>query len=129
MNKNKKFLRRINRNIDKIKEKVQIDRKGKNKQSLMQAINDVIYVLDKMNKNMNKGKDEKDKDFKVYITPDEIISKNVFPSRPFFREKVAQEWFQAVKFNDFLKALPKADEAQEEEDDEETMLDPNASAI
>ena len=36
---------------------------------------------------------------------------------------------EAVKFNDFLKALPKADEAQEEEDDEETMLDPNASAI
>ena len=103
MNKNKKFLKRINRNIDKIKEKVQIDRKGKNKQSLVQAITDVVYVLDKMNKNMNKGKDEKDKDFKIFLTPDEIISKNVFPSRPFFREKVAQEWFQAVKFNDFKK--------------------------
>jgi hypothetical protein len=37
---------------------------------------------------------------------------------------------EAVKFNDFLKALPKADERDfEEDEDEESMLDPNASAI
>ena len=37
---------------------------------------------------------------------------------------------EAVKFNDFLKALPKADERDfEEDEDEEAMLDPNASAI
>jgi len=50
-------------------------------------------VLEKMNKNMNKGKDEKDKDYKLFLTPDEIIEKNVFPSKPFFREEVAKEWF------------------------------------
>ena len=35
-----------------------------------------------------------------------------------------------VKFNDFLKALPRADERDfEEDEDEEAMLDPNASAL
>ena len=39
---------------------------------------------------------------------------------------------EAVKFNDFLKALPKSEERdfeEEDDDDEESMLDPQASAI
>jgi hypothetical protein len=52
-----------------------------------------------MNKNMNSGKDEKD--HVVFLTPDDIVEKNVFPKNPFFRGKKAHDWFKAAKFNDF----------------------------